>query len=158
MADRLGIGRFMTMGISTGGAYSLCVAALYPERVIAVATGCAMTDMSHPPAMESMPGVGTVGLAPSREEAIAIAEDQFGVESSGNSNVDPQAAASWGNMPAADIEVMKASMTDPAAAEAKRRLDFANGMQGYTDDRRADAPGWSSFDVGQVSCPVTICQ
>jgi pimeloyl-ACP methyl ester carboxylesterase len=48
VADHLGTSRFMTIGISTGGSYSLCVAALYPERterVIAVVTGCAMTDM-----------------------------------------------------------------------------------------------------------------
>jgi pimeloyl-ACP methyl ester carboxylesterase len=31
------------------------------------------------------------------------------------------------------------------------------GVQGYVDDRRADAPGWFSFDVSKVSCPVTIC-
>jgi pimeloyl-ACP methyl ester carboxylesterase len=48
VADHLGLARFMTMGISTGGSYALCIAALYPERVIAVVTGCAMTDMSHP--------------------------------------------------------------------------------------------------------------
>jgi pimeloyl-ACP methyl ester carboxylesterase len=59
--------------------------------------------------------------------------------------------------PEADLAVLKADMADPAAQEAKRRQSFAHGVQGYVDDRRADAPGWHSFNVRRVSCPVTIC-
>ena len=33
---------------------------------------------------------------------------------------------------------------------------FAHGVAGYVDDRRADGPGWDSFDVASVTCPVVI--
>ena len=37
-----------------------------------------------------------------------------------------------------------------------RRAQFANGVQGYVDDRLADGVGWVSFDVAAVSCPVVV--
>jgi pimeloyl-ACP methyl ester carboxylesterase len=33
---------------------------------------------------------------------------------------------------------------------------FTFGVQGYADDRLADGPGWGSFDVDAVSCPVIV--
>ena len=33
---------------------------------------------------------------------------------------------------------------------------FTFGLEGYTDDRLADGPGWSSFDVAALRCPVTV--
>jgi pimeloyl-ACP methyl ester carboxylesterase len=33
---------------------------------------------------------------------------------------------------------------------------FASGVQGYTDDRLADGPGWGTFDVRAIRCPVTV--
>ena len=36
------------------------------------------------------------------------------------------------------------------------RAQFANGVQGYVDDRLADGPGWVSFDVTAVRCPVVV--
>src|SRR3989442_1334603 len=36
VADHLGIDRFIAVGVSTGGAYSLALASLAPERVIGV--------------------------------------------------------------------------------------------------------------------------
>merc|ERR1712083_363850 len=46
---------------------------------------------------------------------------------------------------------------NPDFAELRRLAQFANGVQGYVDDRRADcSSGWSSFDVSKVTCPVII--
>jgi pimeloyl-ACP methyl ester carboxylesterase len=33
---------------------------------------------------------------------------------------------------------------------------FAFGVQGYVDDRLADGPGWGTFDVSRITCPVTV--
>jgi hypothetical protein len=33
---------------------------------------------------------------------------------------------------------------------------FADGLQGYTDDRLADGAGWVTFDVNSIQCPVTV--
>jgi pimeloyl-ACP methyl ester carboxylesterase len=33
---------------------------------------------------------------------------------------------------------------------------FAQGVIGYVDDRLADGPGWGSFDVSAIRCPVLV--
>jgi pimeloyl-ACP methyl ester carboxylesterase len=33
---------------------------------------------------------------------------------------------------------------------------FAHGLEGYTDDRIAEGPGWISFDVGSIRCPLIV--
>ena len=58
VADHLGIGPFATVGISTGGAYALALAALAPARVLGVVACCSMTDMRWPE------GRATMSLAP----------------------------------------------------------------------------------------------
>src|SRR5687768_7550704 len=50
VADHLGIDRFATVGISTGGAYALAAAALAPDRVLGAVPCGAITDMRHLPA------------------------------------------------------------------------------------------------------------
>ncbi len=41
-------------------------------------------------------------------------------------------------------------------ATAAFRAMFAQGLEGFTDDRLADGPGWVSFDVTAIRCPVTV--
>lgn len=153
VADNLNLGKFLVMGISTGGAYAFSLAAHAPDRVAGVITGCAMTDMRHPPARESMPGPGCLGIynSISRDAALALALDIFGedgLKASGGT-------AFAESLPKADLE----AMMDPVAAEGseiRQQAKFANGVQGYVDDRLADGPGWFSFDIASVKCPVTI--
>ncbi len=150
VADALGLDQFITTGMSTGGAYALSVAALAPNRVKAVVTGCAMTDMRHPSARASMPGPTTHGIwdAPNREAALEIAADTFGEDGS-------KMMGGLEGLPAADL----AFLTHPdyaAGAEASRAAMFANGVKAYVDDRLADGVGWISFDVSKVKCPVII--
>ena len=33
---------------------------------------------------------------------------------------------------------------------------YAFGVEGYTDDRRADGPGWGTFDVAAITSPVVV--
>ncbi len=151
VADHLGLDRFFTIGMSTGGAYALALAALAAERVTGVVLGCAMTDMRHPPARASMPGPTTAGVweAPSREAALTLATDLFGGDGA------KMMGTLSGDLPDAD----RAALTAPAyvaAAAAAQAAMFAHGVQGYVDDRLADGPGWGSFDVGLVACPVVI--
>ncbi len=150
VADALGLQNFMTAGMSTGGAYALSLAAIAPDRIKAVVTGCAMTDMRHPEARASMPGPTTHGIwdAPSREAAMTIAADTFGEDGS-------KMMGGLEGLPEADM----AFLTHPdyaRGAEASRAAMFANGVQAYTDDRLADGVGWVSFDIARVKCPVII--
>ena len=150
VADHLGLDRFLVVGISTGGAYALALAALAPERVMGVVTGCAMTDMRHGPARDSMAGPATLGLwnAPDRDTALAAATEVFGADGT-------KVMTSFGRLPKADLEaVMRPEAM--AAADANRAANFAWGVQGYTDDRLADGVGWVSFDIEAVTCPVVM--
>lgn len=154
VANHLKLGKFLTVGISTGGAYALCVAAAFPERVIGVVTGCAMTDMNHQPARDSMPGAVVIGSQSSRDAALAMAAEQMG------ENGEKMMSAMDGGMafPDADMAVIMEMMKlDPVVLAFDAKQQFANGVQGYVDDRLADIPGWGSFDIGKVTCPVTIC-
>ncbi|MDJ0977306.1 MAG: alpha/beta hydrolase [Erythrobacter sp.] len=153
VADALGLGRFLTAGISTGGGYALALAANAPERVAGVVASCANTDMHHAPAAEGMPGVWNhdVWNAPDREAAISLTQDRFGEDGS-------KMLGLFTDLSKADMAVL----ADPAMlanAEANRRENFAFGVQGFVDDRIADGPhgpGWRSFDVGAIECPVIL--
>jgi pimeloyl-ACP methyl ester carboxylesterase len=152
VADHLGVERFSTLGVSTGGAYAFAVAAALPERVRGVVACCSMTDMRHLPARDTMsrPHAHAVWEAPDRDAALAASEASHGLDGSKilESAVDaPPLAPSdqamlatpWGELWLEDVPVM-----------------FAQGVEGYADDRIADGPGWVSFDIGAVRCPVVI--
>ena len=49
VVDALGVDRVFAVGVSTGGAYVLALAAMVPDRVQAVVACCAMSDMRHQP-------------------------------------------------------------------------------------------------------------
>jgi pimeloyl-ACP methyl ester carboxylesterase len=152
VADHLDIDRFVTVGVSTGGAYALAAAARTPERVLGVVACCSMTDMAHAPARATMspPHTHAVWAAPDRDAAIAAAVDAHGVGGSKmlNGGVSPALAPS-----------------DTALFADRRWMDltmagfpemFRFGLEGYADDRIADGGGWTDFDVRAIRCPVTV--
>ncbi|MDJ0922890.1 MAG: alpha/beta hydrolase [Henriciella sp.] len=153
VADALGLERFLIAGISTGGGYALAVAAKAPNRVAGVVASCANTDMHHAPAAEGMPGIWNhnVWNAADRETAVALTVERFGEDGS-------KMLGLFTDLSEADMAVL----ADPAMlanAEANRRANFAFGVQGFVDDRIADGPhgpGWKSFDIGAIKCPVIL--
>jgi pimeloyl-ACP methyl ester carboxylesterase len=155
VADACGLDRFVAVGVSTGGAYALALAANAAERVQAVVACCALTDMRWPEGRATMTAPETAGIwtAPDREAALAIALEQFGADGSGllSRASDPDTPP----LPPSDLAVL----TDPdfvaSMADGMREM-FAQGVAGYTDDRRADGPGWGCFDVNAVACPVVV--
>jgi pimeloyl-ACP methyl ester carboxylesterase len=152
VADALGLDQFRAVGVSTGGAYALALAAAEPGRVTGVVACCALTDMRWPEGRASMQGELTHGLwgAPDRDAAITIAASLFGEDGSGM--LDGRAG---GTMAAPDL----AFLADPeflaTMAEGFPAM-FAQGVTGYADDRLADGVGWVSFDVDAVHCPVVV--
>jgi len=153
VADHLGIARFVAVGVSTGGAYALALAANAPARVIGVVACCALTDMRW---AEGKAALGTEGTrevwdAPDRATAIARIEERFGPDGSKMF----ASAAGPGTLPPADL----ALMADPAFMAGMLKASpemFASGVQAYVDDRLADGPGWGSFDLARIGCPVTV--
>lgn len=154
VADHFGLDRFYSVGVSTGGAYALAVAAAAPDRVLGVVACCSMTDMSNRRARSTMPaGASEVWDAADRDGAIAAAAAQFGED--GSRMLSGPEGAEPIELAAADM----ALLTNPDFLEpflGSMSAQFAHGVAGYTDDRLADGPGWVTFDVAAVTCPVTL--
>lgn len=161
VADAVGAERFVTVGCSTGGAYALATAAVAPDRVEGSVVVCGLTDMRFEPAKQAMvdnaPEIGRIWNATSRDDAIALAVEQFGEDGSklfspGQGGEGDDAAM---QLPAADL----AWLADPAYVTTLPehfQAMFAQGVVGYADDRIADGPGWAGFEVSAVSCPVVV--
>jgi len=154
VVDHLGIDRFVTVGCSTGGAYALALASR-SERVLGTVACCALTDMrwAEGKAVMMRDGgqIAQIWNAPNRAAALAAAIDSFGED---GSKMLTQAGSGPG-LPPADL----ALLTNPewlAGMMAGFPVMFAHGVQGYADDRLADGPGWGSFDVAAIRCPVVV--
>lgn len=154
VADHLGIDRFAAVGVSTGGAYALALAARHPDRVTGVVACCAVTDMRWDGAREGMSAdVTDVWDAPDRSTALHLVTDTWGHD--GSKMLERMAAGDAPPLPQADID----RFADPsylAALLDGSPLSFRQGVEGYVDDRRADGPGWASIDLSAVACPVIV--
>jgi pimeloyl-ACP methyl ester carboxylesterase len=152
VADHLGIDRFIAVGVSTGGAYALALAALAPSRVIGVVACCALSDMRWAEG-KAMMGTGRtdeIWEAPDREAALAVATEVFGADGSQMAQMVGEAGLAPADMALlAEPEFVTGWMSGLPEM-------FAHGVAGYTDDRRADGPGWGSFEIADVTCPVII--
>lgn len=152
VSDALSIERFVTVGVSTGGAYALAAAAVDPRRVLGVVACCSMTDMRFGPARwgMSVSHCHAVWDAPDRAAAILAAVRAHGEDGSKmlGGGMDAVLAPS-------DLE-MFADATWSETALAGFPAMFTYGLEGYADDRLADGAGWVHFDVGAITCPVTV--
>jgi pimeloyl-ACP methyl ester carboxylesterase len=152
VADELGIDEFVAAGVSTGGAYALALAALVPDRVLGVVACCSLTDMRCQTARSTMSRAHChdVWDAPDRPSALAAAIDAHG---EGGSKMRGD------GMSEALAPSDEALFRDPdwlREAAAIFPEWFAQGLEGYTDDRLADGGGWLTFDVSGITCPVTV--
>lgn len=151
VADHLDIDIFATIGLSTGGAYALALAALAPDRVTGAVACCSITDMRHRPARTTMsrPHALAVWEASDRDAAMAAAEASHGID--GTKIIE---SADGPPLPPSDQAMLQHPWGEhwmAATAEV-----FAHGIQGYTDDRLADRDGWTTFDVADIACPVIV--
>ena len=153
VADALHVAHVIAVGVSTGGAYALALAANAPERIRAVIACCALTDMRWREGKALMTAPATAGLwsAKNRDAAIARATDIMGAD---GSKMLAQADAG-APMPPADLALMQDPTFMAGMTSALPEM-FAFSVQGYVDDRLADGVGWGSFDVKRVSCPVVV--
>jgi len=154
VADELGVDKFLTVGESTGGAYALALAALVPDRVLGVVACCSMTDMRYEEARSTMSRAHCQAVwdAPDRPSALAAAIDAHG---EGGSKMK------GGGMSEALAPTDAALFRDPDWLQEATAIFpemFAQGLEGYTDDRLADSGGWVTFDVKNITCPVTVLQ
>jgi pimeloyl-ACP methyl ester carboxylesterase len=151
VADRLDIERFFIVGVSTGGAYAVAVAAREQTRVRGAIACCAITDMRWA-AYNAMPANNDrIWACTRRDEAIAVAFEAFGADGSQMmKNLDVSTLFAPADLAMlAKPEYSRAITNDEA---------FAQGVIGYVDDRMADSPreGWASFDPAEIECPVIV--
>jgi pimeloyl-ACP methyl ester carboxylesterase len=147
VADYLGLERFATVGVSTGGAYALAIAASSP-RVIATVACCAVTDMRWAAGKATVGWKDLVWNAANRAAALDAAEAQLG----GGAEV-----GELERVPLAPSD--ERLFADPIWGRAWREMVpemFAQGAVGYADDRLADGSGWHTFDVRRIRCPVVV--
>ena len=149
VVDHLGIDKFVVVGVSTGGAYALALAS-HTSRVIGVVACGALSDMRWPEGKAMNVGCHPVWNARTRDEAVAIATPAFGERGEqllpplGPPGTDPSDSA---------------LITTPAFLSWWTSCVpemVTHGVAGYVDDRLADANGWGSFEVGNITCPVTV--
>ncbi|HVT78287.1 MAG TPA: alpha/beta hydrolase, partial [Acidimicrobiales bacterium] len=157
VADALGVEQFFAVGVSTGGAYALATASIAPDRVRGVVACCALTDLRNTEVKQQMVAMtdwSKIFDASSRDEALALAVDQFGED--GSKLADPTAMAEQSISLAPQDEKLFADPTYLVGMLEGLPPMFAWGVEGYADDRLADGPGWGSFDVEAVRCPVVV--
>jgi pimeloyl-ACP methyl ester carboxylesterase len=147
--DHLGIDRFLALGASTGGAYALALASQSP-RVIGAIACCALSDMRWVNGKAMNVSCHPVWNARDRDHARAIAVELFGEH---GENLQPPRGPVGAD--AADAALF--ATADFLAWWVPSVQDmFAQGVDGYVDDRLADANGWGTFDVTRITCPVTV--
>lgn len=151
VADHLRLERFATIGLSTGGAYALAVAAMAAARVTATVACCAMTDMRYRPARDTMsrPHVLAVWESTDRNAAMAAAEASHGIDGTriiGSVEGPP--------LPPSDQAMLQQSWGRHWMAALPDM--FSHGVEGYTDDRLADGGGWTTFDAADITCPMVV--
>jgi len=156
LADHLEVDRFATVGVSTGGAYALGCAAMAPERVVAVVACCALTDMrwDEGRAMLQQGGAADIWSATDRDAAMAIAVDTFGEDGSKMASLT-SGSGDGPALPEKDIAMFMDPVWGPSFLAGFPAM-FAQGVAGYADDRLADGPGWGSFELSRVTCPVRV--
>jgi pimeloyl-ACP methyl ester carboxylesterase len=155
--DHLEVDRCTMVGVSTGGAYALATAALQPDRVDGVVACCALTDMRWDEGKALMPALGTRALweAPSREAALECAAEVFGADGSKLASGETANSEGASPLPPRDLELFQDPTYLVGLADAFPAM-FTHGVEGYTDDRLADGPGWGTFDTAAIRCPVVV--
>ncbi len=152
VADALQLDRVFTVGVSTGGAHALGLAARSPERVAGVVACCAVTDAAYAAGRErlSESHVAAVWDAADRDAALRAAEAAYGPHGEGLLGGAMQEVLS-----ARDAELFRDAVWVGWEMEQWPQM-FAHGVVGYTDDRRADGRGWEEIDLAAIRCPVTV--
>jgi pimeloyl-ACP methyl ester carboxylesterase len=157
IADHLGIGRFLTWGISGGGPHVLACAATLPERVVAAASLAALA----PYGAEGLDFFA--GMGPGNTEEFGIAAEQ-GSEALRPAYEEQAAAFREADVPGL-IEVMQPFLTPVDANELSAglgtylletgRRGLAPGVDGWLDEDFVRPWG---FELADIRVPVLLWQ
>jgi pimeloyl-ACP methyl ester carboxylesterase len=158
VVDRLGGGRFLTMGWSGGGPHALACAALLPERTLACATIAGVAPWGAE-GLDFLDGMGPENI----EEFGDALEGAAALEPYLDSEAETLATVTGGEV--ADAfgglidDVDRASLTGEFAGyvAASVRQAVSSGIWGWFDDDMAFVRDWG-FHLGTIGVPVTVWQ
>lgn len=133
VADHLGVGQFVTVGTSTGGAFALALAALAPERVLGVVACCSMTDTRWPEGRSTMSRAHAHAVwdAPDRAAALAAAVDAHG--EGGSKMRGPGMAA---GLAPSDLALFRDPHTPSTPLNSSRTRNWSSSMTSATSASR----------------------
>jgi pimeloyl-ACP methyl ester carboxylesterase len=159
LADALGIGRFLSWGVSGGGPHVLACAALLPQRVVAVASLAAAAPFD---------GEGLdfyAGMGPANVKEFGIAVD--GGEAAIRPLAIEQAAELASTTQAEMVTAMAPHLTAVDDTELRGPIGvtllahmqdaFSVGVDGWVDDDLAFIEPWG-FKPAEISVPVLLWQ
>jgi pimeloyl-ACP methyl ester carboxylesterase len=158
VVDRLGGGRFLTMGWSGGGPHALACAALLGGRTLA----CATIGGVGPWGVDGLDFLD--GMGPENIEEFGLAlESPDGLERYLESEAGPLAVvtadevadALGGLIPDVDRASLTGEFAEYVAASFRRSVSL--GIWGWFDDDMAFVRDWG-FDLGAIDVPVAVWQ
>jgi pimeloyl-ACP methyl ester carboxylesterase len=148
VVDELGIERFASLGLSSGGPYAVALAALHPDRVAAGATVGGVTDMAWPDAWNDyLPIEVELMQHDDRDVAMARCIEMIGADGSGMME-------HVGELPAPDAALFEDEVI-AGALMASMIESFAHGIAGYVDDLVAQGAPWP-FDPAGIAVPFFV--
>jgi pimeloyl-ACP methyl ester carboxylesterase len=120
--------------------------------MLGVVACCSMTDTRWPEGRATMSRAHAHAVwdAPDRAAALAAA-----VKAHGENGSKMRGEGMAAGLAPSDLALFREPGWMREAPAAFRAM-FAHGVEGYTDARLAGGPGWVSFDVRAIRCPVTV--
>lgn len=148
LADHLGADRFATMGLSSGGPYTVACAALLGERVTGAVVAAGNTDMSWPGACDDyLDSELTIMALADADRAAAWCTERYGADGSRFFEDEMDVGAT--------DDAWLADEANATALFTATGDAFRQGVVGYADDIWVQGRPWS-FDPSTITCPVIV--
>jgi pimeloyl-ACP methyl ester carboxylesterase len=148
LADRVGVGRFAVIGLSSGGPYAVLCAAMLPDRVTAAAVVAGETDFAWAGAWDGYPeDEGTLMRIGDEEQGAAWCEARYGPDGAGFLETTQEIAPA--DQAAFDDEAFAAALI------GSLREAFRQGVGGYAQDVVIQGQPWT-VDLDAIVAPVSI--
>jgi pimeloyl-ACP methyl ester carboxylesterase len=148
LADHLGVDRFVVMGLSSGGPYTVACASLLRDRVVGAIIAAGNTDMSWPDAGNGYLQSELDIMAMDDENAAAAwCEEHYGADGSGFFG---------GDLDLGPIDnAWLADETNLSSLMATMAEAFARGVVGYAHDITVQGRAWT-FDPARITAPTIV--
>jgi pimeloyl-ACP methyl ester carboxylesterase len=148
LAEHLGLRRFVVLGVSSGGPYSVVCAACLPGRVASAGVVGGVTDMAWPGGWDGLDeNEAALMRIGDESQAAAWCEERYGSDGA-------RFVEGFGDLPAGDAMFLEDETTATALATTVGEA-FRQGVSGYAQDITVQGRAWA-FDTSAIIAPVRI--